>query len=80
MTFFKFMATRTGRIVRVVAGLALIAIGLLVIEGTAGVIVALVGLVPFLAGATDRCVFAPLAKLPFDGRRLRDRLGMRADS
>jgi hypothetical protein len=33
--------------------------------------VAIIGLVPLLAGLFDRCVFAPLFGLPFDGERLR---------
>ena len=56
---FSFLANSTGRIVRVVAGLLLIAIGLFWVHGTVGWILAIVGLVPFLAGAFDKCVFAP---------------------
>jgi hypothetical protein len=70
--FFHFMASPTGRIVRIVAGLALVLIGLLVLGGTGGWILAIVGLVPLLAGLFDRCVFAPLAKLPFVGEKLRE--------
>lgn len=69
--FIKFMASATGRIVRILAGLALIAWGLLGLAGTTGVIVAVVGAVPFLAGVFDFCVFAPLFKAPFRGPRIR---------
>ena len=71
---FGFLASPVGRIVRIVAGLALILVGLLVLEGLVGWIVAIVGLVPLLAGLLDRCVFAPLFGLPFDGPRLREKL------
>jgi hypothetical protein len=68
---FRFLAGPMGRVVRIVAGLALIAIGLLWIHGVVGWIVAIVGLVPLLAGSLDYCVFAPLFGLPFNGSQLR---------
>jgi hypothetical protein len=70
--FFGFMASPAGRILRIIAGLALILIGLLVLKGVGGWILAIVGLVPLAAGLFDRCVFAPLFGLPFVGPRLRD--------
>jgi hypothetical protein len=70
--FFDFMAGSAGRIVRVVAGLALIIIGLFVTQGAARWILVIVGLVPLLAGVFDFCVFAPLFGLPFVGPRLRE--------
>lgn len=69
--FFRFIASPTGRGIRIVAGLALILIGLLAIGDLWGWIPAIVGLVPLLAGLFDRCVFAPLFGLPFFGPRLR---------
>jgi hypothetical protein len=72
--FFRFMASPIGRITRGVAGLALVLIGLLAVQGLGGWILAIVGLVPLLAGLFDRCVFAPLFGLPFVGPRLRQAL------
>jgi Protein of unknown function (DUF2892) len=69
--FVKFMASTTGRIVRVVAGLGLIAWGLLGLGGSTGLIVALVGLVPLAAGVFDFCVFAPLFGSPLSGPKIR---------
>ena len=69
--FVKFMASPAGRIVRIVAGAALIAWGLLGIGGTTGVIVAVVGAVPLLAGLFDFCVFAPLFGNPLSGKKIR---------
>jgi hypothetical protein len=60
MQLIKFLASTTGRWVRMIAGTALIAVGLLVVRDTGGIILAGVGLVPLLAGALDFCVFAPL--------------------
>jgi len=72
--FFHFLAGGNGRIVRIVAGLLLIAIGFLWVHGTGGWILAIVGLVPLLAGAFDKCVFAPIFGLPFDGPQLRQKV------
>jgi hypothetical protein len=72
--FFRFMANSTGRIVRIVAGLILVVIGLFWVHGTGGWILAIIGLVPLLAGAFDKCVFAPLCGFPFDGPQLRQKV------
>ncbi len=69
--FCTFMASTTGRIARVVAGIALIAGGLLGLGGTTGIIVAVVGAVPLLAGLLDFCVFAPLFGCPVSGPKIR---------
>lgn len=71
-SFVAFMASPTGRIVRVAAGIALIAWGLLGLGGTWGVVVALVGAVPLLAGLFDFCVFAPLFGNPLSGKKIRE--------
>jgi Inner membrane protein YgaP-like, transmembrane domain len=72
-----FLATTPGRGVRVVAGIALVLIGLLAVGGVAGVIIAIIGAVPLAAGALDVCVFAPLFGLPFGGNDLRHATHMR---
>ena len=68
--FIKFMASTTGRIVRVVAGIALVAWGILGLGGTVGIIVAVVGSVPLLAGLFDFCVFAPFFSCPLSGPKI----------
>jgi hypothetical protein len=77
-SLFRFLASSAGRVTRFVAGAALILIGLLLIKGIIGVIVAIVGLVPLAAGLFDFCVFAPLFGLLFVGSELRKRLGEKA--
>lgn len=72
--FFEFIAGSLGRIIRAVAGLALILIGILLVGGTGGWILAVIGLAPLAAGVFDFCIFAPLFGLPFIGPRLRERL------
>jgi hypothetical protein len=69
--FVSFMASNAGRIVRVVAGIALVAWGWFGLAGTTGMIVAVVGMVPLFAGLFDFCVFAPLFGAPLSGPRIR---------
>jgi hypothetical protein len=69
MAFARFMASTAGRLARVVAGLALIGIGLVV--GGWGYVLAVVGLVPLLAGILDVCLFAPLFGQAFREREVR---------
>jgi hypothetical protein len=69
--FIKFMASTAGRIVRIVAGIVLIAVGLLAIHGITGIVVAVVGALPLVAGLFDFCVFAPLFGAPLSGPRIR---------
>ncbi len=61
----NFMNGTAGRAVRVVLGLALIYIGLALVGGTAGLIVAVIGLAPIAMGVWGRCLLeavAPQAK------------------
>lgn len=69
--FISFMASSAGRILRVVAGAALIVWGLWGLGGTTGILIAVVGAVPFLAGIFDFCVFAPLFGNPLSGKKIR---------
>ena len=74
---FHFLASPAGRAVRAVAGLTLIVIGIGLVQGAGGWILAIVGLVPLGAGAFDKCVFAPLFGLPFAGPSLRRALAQK---
>ena len=75
--FFRFIASPSGRAIRAVAGLALIVIGIGLVQGTGGWILAIVGLVPLGAGVFDKCVFAPVFGLPFAGPALRRALAQK---
>jgi hypothetical protein len=72
--FVRFMVSPAGRASRIVAGIALILIGLIWVTGVAGYVLAAIGLVPLLAGAVDICVFAPLFGYPLSGEKARTRL------
>jgi hypothetical protein len=65
MAFARFMSSVSGRLLRIVAGLALIVIGLVVVTGIGGIILAIVGLVPLVAGIGNFCFFAPVFRGPF---------------
>ncbi len=69
--FVKFMASSAGRITRILAGLVLIVGGWFGLGGTGGTILAVVGLVPLVAGLFDFCVFAPLFGAPLSGPKIR---------
>lgn len=60
MPFVDFMQSLFGRILRIVVGLVLIGIGLLALGGPVGAIVAVIGLVPLIAGASGVCILGPL--------------------
>ncbi len=57
-----FMNGTLGRVLRIVLGLVLIYLGLAVVGGTAGIIVALIGLVPIVMGAWGKCLLQFVSK------------------
>jgi hypothetical protein len=67
MAFAEFMATPPGRGLRVVFGGLLIYVGLNVVHGVAGTVVALLGIVPIATGILNLCILAPLLGVPFRG-------------
>jgi hypothetical protein len=69
MAFAEWMAGGAGRTLRVLAGLILIGIGIYV-HGIWGVVIAVVGVIPVLAGVFNVCLIAPALGAPFRGRRL----------
>lgn len=71
MPFLTFMASGAGRISRIAAGAALVALG--VALGGGYLALSVVGLVPLAAGLFDFCIFAPLARMPFMGNAFRQR-------
>jgi hypothetical protein len=71
MGFAKIMSSELGRGLRIVVGLALMVIGLFSVGGPGGLILAVIGAVPLLAGAVDVCLFAPLFGAPLKGAEVR---------
>ena len=70
-SFASFMGSAAGRVIRIVAGAALIAWGLMGIGGTNGYIVAGIGLVPIFTGLMNICLIAPFIGSPLSGAKAR---------
>jgi len=57
--FVAFMNGAIGRWLRVLLGIALIVYGLLVFGGTAGAVIAAIGLLPIALGLWGHCLLEP---------------------
>lgn len=68
MAFTNFMNGNAGRALRILAGLALIVVGLAVVGGAGGVIVAVIGLVPIGAGIGKVCLLGPVLGTDLHGK------------
>lgn len=72
MGFAKFMSSSLGRGLRIVAGLALVVIGLALVGGVGGVILAVIGVVPLVAGLMNICIIGALfLRTPLRGAEVR---------
>jgi hypothetical protein len=67
----QFLASAAGRITRIVAGLALIALGIALRDSGAGVALMILGVVPIAAGLFDICLLSPLLGGPLSGAAIR---------
>ena len=70
-----FLASRTGRWLRIVTGAGMV-LGGLASGSSRGALVALAGLGPLIAGTLDLVLVAPLFGLPMRGEELRRELGV----
>ena len=66
--FVMFMRGGSGRLARIALGLALLAVGLAVVGGTAGTVIAIFSAVPIASGVTGFCPLGPLFGVDFRGR------------
>jgi len=64
VAFVDFMRGTGGRLFRIAAGLALIVVGLAVVGGAGGVVIAVLGLVPLAAGVFNFCLLGPVRREP----------------
>ncbi len=67
--FITFLQSTSGRMLRVVVGLVVIALGILFLQGTAGFLVGVIGLIPILAALSGELVIGPLFGYTFEGRK-----------
>lgn len=66
MKFVTFMSSSAGRGLRIVAGIALLVLGLVI--GGGWMVLSVVGLIPFIAGLINVCLLAPLFGQPLKSR------------
>jgi len=66
--FVEFMRGRSGRLARVGLGATILALGLLVVGGTGGTVMAIFSAMPIASGATGICPLGPLFGVDFRGR------------
>ena len=61
---FRFLASPAGRVVRVVAGIVLIAVGLFLVQGVGGWILAIIGLVEDSELSIRQTLLVPTCGVP----------------
>lgn len=69
MKFALFMSKPAGRILRVVVGLAVFAVGI-VLQSPLGIALTVLGAVVVVSGAVNLCLIAPFLRVPFTGRAI----------
>ena len=74
MNFIKFMTSGTGRTARVVLGLVIMSIGLFVVRGALGTILAILALTPISGGMFDFCLAGLAMGYPLNGAAARKKL------
>jgi Inner membrane protein YgaP-like, transmembrane domain len=70
MPYARFMSSGAGRILRVLVGLVLLYVGLTMVHGVVGLLIAVVALLPITAGTLDFCLLGPALGAPFWGHDL----------
>ncbi len=74
MRLVQFMTSPKGRMARIVMGSLLIALGLLIVKDTVGIVIALIGLIPISGGILDFCLAGYMLGYPFSGAKAREQL------
>jgi hypothetical protein len=67
----QFLASMSGRVIRSGVGLVLIGLGLFLVQGLLGWIIASIGLIPLAAGLFDVCLLVALFGGPLSGAAIR---------
>ena len=65
----SFLQSPSGRMLRVILGLGVIVVGILFLQGMAGFLVAVIGLIPIFTALSGVCVIGPLFGYTFEGSR-----------
>ena len=74
MKIVKFMTSGMGRGARIVMGVIMMMVGLLVVQGTVGTIMAVVALIPIAGGLFDFCLLGFALGYPLKGGEARKKL------
>lgn len=74
MQFVKFMTSGMGRGARIALGLMILSVGLFVVQGMLGTIMAVVALIPLAGGVFDYCIVGAVLGYPFWGAEARKEL------
>jgi hypothetical protein len=65
----QFMQSASGRAIRIILGIVLLALGLFVMGGVWGIVVAIIGLLPLVGGVFGILLFAPLVGYTLTGHK-----------
>ena len=74
MAFVKFMTSGLGRAARIALGIVILSVGLLVVKGIPGTLMALVALIPIAGGLFDFCLIGFALGYPLQGSAARKKL------
>ncbi len=74
MNFIKFMTSGAGRAARIVLGFVIVSVGLFVVHGILGSVMAIVALVPISGGLFDFCLAGLTMGYPLNGTEARKKL------
>ena len=80
MAFVTFMTGNTGRMLRIIAGIILMTVGVLVVKDTLGTVLAVVALIPLAGGLLDFCIVGAVLGYPFRGAAAREQLARERQS
>lgn len=69
--FAQFISSGAGRVLRIIAGVALIGWGFSRRHETIGIVLMVIGVAPLAAGLFDLCLLSPLFGGPLSGRAIR---------
>ena len=64
-----FLLSPPGRMLRVALGLVVVAVGVFFMQGTAGFVVAVIGLIPIFAALAGVCFLRPLFGYILEGQK-----------
>ncbi len=70
MNFARFMSSPAGRLLRILAGIVIIFVGLYAIKNAWSYVISVIGLVPLVAGVANVCLLAPLFGGPLKASEL----------